>query len=198
MPLSDEHQAAPGAAPVATRDVAAPVGRARRAPCPVADGREHRLDPNSIPAGRLSGAIFGTILSLLQLVGVVIASFAGSLSLARVLLLLGGWLAVSLLIAALVLGWPVLSYRHTSYEVDGRGMRIRRGVLWRTVSSVPRTRVQHTDVSQGPIERMFELATLVIYTAGTQNASISLGGLGRDTAFAIRDHLLAGGEDDAV
>ncbi len=58
--------------------------------------------------------------------------------------------------------------------------------------------MQHTDVSQGPIERLFELSTLIIYTAGTEHASISLGGLARETAFLIRDHLIEGGVDDAV
>ena len=71
-------------------------------------------------------------------------------------------------------------------------------MLWRSVSSVPRSRVQHTDVSQGPIERLFELSTLIIYTAGTEHASISLSGLPRATALEIRDHLIEGGQDDAV
>ena len=104
----------------------------------------------------------------------------------------------SFLVTGLSLWWPALSYRYTAYRVSERGMRIRRGVVWRTVSSVPRSRVQHTDVSQGPIERMFGLATLVIYTAGTHHASVLLSGLAHDTALRIRDHLIAGGEDDAV
>ena len=198
MPLSEDHQVptgktptAPGVAPVADRTSPA-------AACAVADGRERRLDPNSIRAERLSGAIFATVVSLGTLFAVAVSAIVGSLALSGVLLLFAGWLAVSLLLAVLALGWPVLSYRYTAYEVNDQGMRIRRGVLWRTVSSVPRSRVQHTDVSQGPIERMFDLATLVIYTAGTHHASVSLGGLGRDTAFSIRDHLIAGSEDDAV
>ncbi len=76
-------------------------------------------------------------------------------------------------------------------------------VFWSCLASsvvtVPRSRVQHTDVSQGPIERTYDLATLIIYTAGTHYASISLGGLSHETALFIRDHLIAGGEkDDAV
>ena len=54
------------------------------------------------------------------------------------------------------------------------------------------------DVSEGPIERSFGLATLVIHTAGTEQAAVSLGGLARDTAFRVRDWLIGGGEDDAV
>jgi len=38
----------------------------------------------------------------------------------------------------------------------------------------------------------------VIYTAGTHNAAVSLSGLSHETALAIRDHLIVGGQDDAV
>jgi membrane protein YdbS with pleckstrin-like domain len=114
------------------------------------------------------------------------------------LLLLGGWIVVSALLTGAIVAWPPVRYRHTAYEVSAQGIRIRRGVFWRSVATVPRSRVQHTDVSQGPIERAYELATLVMYTAGTQHSSVLLPGLAHETALAIRDHLIAGGEDDAV
>jgi membrane protein YdbS with pleckstrin-like domain len=71
-------------------------------------------------------------------------------------------------------------------------------VVWRRVINVPRSRVQHTDVSQGPIERGSDLGTLVIFTAGTHYARVHLSGLTHATALRIRDHLLPGGSDDAV
>ena len=73
--------------------------------------------------------------------------------------------------------WPAIDYSHTSYRVDDEGIEIRRGVWWRTVTNVPRSRVQHTDVSQGPFERNHGLGTLVVYTAGTDHAKVELGGL---------------------
>jgi membrane protein YdbS with pleckstrin-like domain len=58
--------------------------------------------------------------------------------------------------------------------------------------------VQHTDVSQGPLERRYGLGTRVIFTAGTDHARVDLKGLDHATALAIRDHLLPRGGDDAV
>jgi hypothetical protein len=58
--------------------------------------------------------------------------------------------------------------------------------------------VQHIDVTQGPIERRFELGTLVIYTAGTDHAKVALAGLEHGRALAIREHLLPSGAGDAV
>ena len=63
---------------------------------------------------------------------------------------------------------------------------------------MPRSRVQHTDVSQGPLERGYGLGTLVIYTAGTDHAKVDLHGLDHATALAIRDHLLPREGGDAV
>jgi membrane protein YdbS with pleckstrin-like domain len=82
--------------------------------------------------------------------------------------------------------------------VDASGILIRRGVFWRRVIHVPRSRVQHTDVSQGPLERGHGLGTLVIYTAGTDHARVDLHGLDHAAALAIRDHLLPGEGEDAV
>jgi membrane protein YdbS with pleckstrin-like domain len=98
--------------------------------------------------------------------------------------------------------WAHASYRHTSYRLSAGGFEIRRGVWWRTVVNVPRSRIQHTDVTQGPLQRAFELATLVVYTAGAEHAKIDLAGLAFTTAMALRNDLLAptdaGADDDAI
>ena len=86
----------------------------------------------------------------------------------------------------------------TSRGVDDLGIEIRRGVFWRAVVNIPRSRVQHTDVSQGPLERRFGLGTLVVFTAGTDHAKVSLQGLEYDLALRIRQHLLPSGSNDAV
>ena len=65
-----------------------------------------------------------------------------------------------------------------------------RGVVWRAETSIPKARVQHIDVVQGPIHGRFGLAELVIHTAGTQDASVSLGGLPHGRALGIRDFLI--------
>jgi membrane protein YdbS with pleckstrin-like domain len=164
----------------------------------IADGRERKLDPRSIRVDQIAGAIFAACVSAASLVGVLVALLVGEFDLLGGLLLLGAWVVFCALFTGAFLAWPRLSWRHTAYEVSEQGLRIRRGVVWRTLTSVPRSRVQHTDVAQGPIERMYDLATLVLFTAGTQNSSISLRGLEHGTALLIRDHLVAGADDDAV
>ena len=94
--------------------------------------------------------------------------------------------------------WPRIDYRCRSYRLDDRRIEIAKGVLWRQVANVPHSRLQHIDVKHGPLERKFGLAHIVIHTAGTVGASVTLEGLGHDTAVRIRDHLIGLRSDDAV
>jgi membrane protein YdbS with pleckstrin-like domain len=93
--------------------------------------------------------------------------------------------------------WTAARHRHLRYRVDDKGLRIRRGVFWRKVILIPTSRVQHTDVSQGPVQRSFELAALTVHTAGTEGASISLAGLEHGIATRLCDHLQPEPEADA-
>lgn len=80
------------------------------------------------------------------------------------------------------------------------GVLLKRGVLWQTETFVPRPRIQHTDVTQGPIARHFGIATIKIFTAGSAIGQLSVEGLPYDDAVALRDRLLgrAGTGHDAV
>jgi membrane protein YdbS with pleckstrin-like domain len=165
----------------------------------IADGIERSLDPRSVTLARVGGWIVAGAISLGSLVPLVpmflLAPLPGWVKALIALL----WVAVALVLAWSAHRWPAIEHRHASYTVDGRGIEIRRGVVWRRVINVPRSRVQHTDVSQGPLERRFGLGTLVIYTAGTDHAKVDLHGLDHATALRIRDHLVHGdGEGDAV
>jgi membrane protein YdbS with pleckstrin-like domain len=124
--------------------------------------------------------------------------WAGSGVLLLGVLLLPVWFVLMAAFTWQLQRWPAISYRFSTYRIDDAGIQIRRGVYFRTVTSVPRSRVQHTDVSQGPIERRFGLGTLVIYTAGTAHSKVSLSGLDFDVARRIRTHLLPDAQSDAV
>jgi len=160
----------------------------------IADGQDRPIDPRSVAVQRLAGAITTAVLSVAALGGVVIVLIASSTTWLEGALWLAGWLGVSAAIGLFALLWPPVRYRYISYRLDANGIQTRKGVWWKSTVNVPHSRVQHTDVQQGPIERSFGLATLLIHTAGTQHAMIPLSGLSHDVALAIRDYLLQEGE----
>lgn len=109
-------------------------------------------------------------------------------------------LPVLVAIAGLTLAWvwPPVAYRYLRFGVDETGIAIESGVLWRSRVALPRVRIQHTDVSQGPLERRYDIGTLKLYTAGSRHVKIELPGLKHDEALALRDALLAEGRGSGV
>lgn len=156
----------------------------------VGDGVLHALDPASVEVDTIVGWIVAVVLSFGILVGLVVLWFTAAWPWPLKGAAAGVGLALSFGLALLAVKWPPIEYRHVRYRLDDVGLEIRKGVVWRSVITVPRSRVQHTDVNQGPIQRRFGLATLVVHTAGTESASVELGGLSRATALAIRDELI--------
>jgi membrane protein YdbS with pleckstrin-like domain len=163
----------------------------------VADGVTRSLDPRVIPLDRLAGYILTASLSAVLALATLITWIAAD----------SWWVPIALTVAWPVFtagllwlsySWPGIDYRYHTYCVDERGIEIRHGVFWRSVENVPRSRVQHIDVSQGPLERRFGLGKLSIYTAGTEYALVALRGLTHERALRIRDHLLPGESQDAV
>ena len=163
----------------------------------IADGIERQLDPRWIPLQRILAAIPTVVVAGASLV-FAMSLWAASGILLLGLLLLPVWAVVMAALAWQLQRWPAVAYRFSSYRVDQAGIEIRQGVYWRTITNVPRSRVQHTDVSQGPLERRFGLGTLVIYTAGTSHSKVNVSGLAFDVARRIRAHLLPDDQSDAV
>lgn len=164
-------------------------------PAAIADGVLRQLDPNTIQVERTAAWIFTSVVGVVLLFQLLVSLFGGPWHMAISLTLTIG---VGGALAWVSHRWPEISYRHTFYRVDPHGIEIRRGVVWRSTINVPKSRVQHTDVSQGPLQRKYALGTLVVYTAGTDHAKVELPGLSHSRAMRIRDHLLPSGGDDAV
>ena len=169
------------------------------APTVVADGVLHSLDPRSISHGRLVGGITAIVVAsgLLMALIIVLLAVNDMPRILRVAIPVVTFAAIAAL-GVFAWRWPVLVHRHAAYRLDDDGIEIRKGVLWRSVANVPRSRIQHTDVSQGPLERNFGLATLHVFTAGTEHSEVALPGLEHERALRIRNHLLTGSEDDSV
>src|SRR3546814_14275405 len=81
-------------------------------------------------------------------------------------------LPVLLLIAYPVLAAPPRRYRAWGYRIDAEELHIAHGVWTRVETVVPLARVQHIDVSPGPIEWNFGVSGLVLHTAGTMHSQL--------------------------
>ena len=111
---------------------------------------------------------------------------------------LGVVVAVGVLVVGLVAerfaGRRVRAWGYAERHED---LLVRRGVLIRRISVVPYGRMQLIDVTSGPFERLFGLATLRMHTAAAASDA-RIPGLAADTAAALRDSLAALGESRAA
>jgi len=139
------------------------------------------LHPNYVKVVRL-----GTLLAALPFVVVaLILELADKLP-------RGTFLApVLLVVLYLIIRVPLRRYQARGYQLGADRLRVVRGLLFRSDTVVPFGRVQHIDVHQGPIERAYGLATLVLHTAGSHNASVALPGLAHADAAAMREDIRA-------
>lgn len=107
-----------------------------------------------------------------------------------------------LVAAALALGaliWIVERgrYRAWGYAERADDLIVHRGLLFRRTSVVPYGRMQFIDVTAGPIDRMFGLATVQLHTAAAATDARIPGLLRRD-AEQLRDRLASVGEARAT
>ena len=86
-----------------------------------------------------------------------------------------------------------VGYNHwfyTRWRLDNDGFRLRKGHWWQKEVFIPRSRVQHLDIHNGPMERKRNLATLVIHTAGTKSHALKQGGFSLENATMLRNALI--------
>ncbi|MFC7535815.1 PH domain-containing protein [Sphingomonas sp. GCM10030256] len=95
--------------------------------------------------------------------------------------------AVPLLALAVVLVAPGRVWARLGYRLAPTLLQVVRGWLFHVDTVVPFVRVQHIDVSRGPLDKMFGTSTLVVHTAGTHNSIVTLPGLSPDRAAEIRE-----------
>lgn len=114
------------------------------------------------------------------------------------LLLPSGWLprglltvVVTVVAVAGTVVWPPVRYRRWRYRIRPHDVHLRYGVLWHVERTVPRRRIQHVDVTGGPVEQLLDLRSVRLYTAGTREADARIPGLRREVAEAMRARLLA-------
>ncbi len=127
----------------------------------------------------LAGAAFGASIGL------------PALALGSSVLEQAWWLALPVAIAGAAIGlWRgERTWRYTHWRLDDTGFTLRRGRLWRRETRVPQSRVQHLDLRRGPLQRRYELSTLVIHTAGTRHSAVVVRGLDTGDAERLRDTL---------
>ena len=145
---------------------------------------ENKLDPRVKNVWRINDGIWitlvcGFVVGMVQLLRLLSAhsDLVGALTLA------GGVAWVVLMVLWLVV-LPPIRYVRWRYQITDDYLDIARGIVWRKRFVIPFIRVQNTDTRQGPILRLFGLASVTVSTAAGRH---EIPGLDAAEADVLRD-----------
>ncbi len=129
---------------------------------------------------------------------VVVAAVAGGAAGLLISPAAGGFIVAAAAVAAGVALWftrnRVRSWTYTERDED---LLVGRGVLIRRLSVVPYGRMQFVDVTAGPVDRLFRVATVRLHTAAAASDA-RIPGLELGEAARLRDRLASLGEAKAA
>jgi len=103
----------------------------------------------------------------------------------------------SILFACMYSGFAMLlfllysiSFKKRGYAVRNHDILYKSGIIAESTTIIPLNRIQHIELNEGIVSRIFKLAALQIYTAGGQTGHLRISGIPSDQAKSIRDLLL--------
>ena len=97
------------------------------------------------------------------------------------------WLAFTLFFS---LFFAARRFQFTAWARTHEGMHLKRGALFRKIRAVPLNRIQHVEFKQSALERLFNIARLAMYTAGSGGADLTVPGLEPELAMQLKAELL--------
>ncbi len=111
--------------------------------------------------------------------------FLLKISLPKPYLFIGGYL----LFAQLLVSFYGISIKKRGYAIREKDLIYKSGIISITTSVIPFSRIQHITLNEGVFSRMFQLASLHIFTAGGISGNIVIPGLDIELARSIKEEL---------
>ena len=146
---------------------------------------DKELDPAVVTLWRIQLGVLAAAVGLIALAVVGLTAIAGG-----PVAVIG---AVATLVASpvvvLAVRLPRLRYRHWRYRLGPEALELRHGAVFRERSVVPYFRVQHADISSGPLERRLGLVRLKLRTASSGTDG-EIPGLTEAAALAAQKRIL--------
>ena len=107
----------------------------------------------------------------------------------------GSWFFLMFVAA---LWYPSLAFERWGYVLTDDELLVARGVFFKSVTAIPRCRIQHVDTHQGPLEQWLELAKVQVFTASGLGADGVIPGISLEAAETLRTALVQVDGDDGV
>ena len=141
------------------------------------------LHPNFKKAKLLSSIFWSSILLGAYIVCFIMIPWSD----VKVRNIIGIVLVVLLLVLSTI---AVYGFHYMGYMLRERDILFKKGIFFRKTTMVPFNRIQHCEVKNGPIDRMMNLTTLKIFTAGGHTSDLEIPGLLPEKAQHIKQYII--------
>ena len=74
-----------------------------------------------------------------------------------------GWMVIMIPI----IFWIPAAFRALEYYIDDEGVKMKGGVVWKKHVTVPYPKITNVDITQGPLQRYYNIGTIHVQTAGS-------------------------------
>jgi membrane protein YdbS with pleckstrin-like domain len=100
------------------------------------------------------------------------------------------WIYLSLTLSfVFTLLIKTIEFKKRRYVVREKDISYKKGVLFRSVTTVPFNRIQHVEIDEGPISRFLGLVSLSVFTAGDSSDDLKISGLLKQEAEQIKEFI---------
>ncbi|HAJ75051.1 MAG TPA: hypothetical protein DCM64_01210 [Gammaproteobacteria bacterium] len=97
---------------------------------------------------------------------------------------------IVLLLMALLAWFVFASTRAIHYALRQHDVIVKSGVFWKQEVIQPLKRVQHVEVTRGPLDKRYGLANVKLFSAGTSKSTFRIPGIEHEQAEQIRQFVL--------
>ena len=123
---------------------------------------------------------------LIVFVAVFIANYNGLFEILENL----AWLYLGiLLIFIFTLTIKIKGFKKRKYAVREKDVSYKKGLFFRSLTTVPFNRIQHVEIDEAPVSRFFNLVSLSVFTAGDSSDDLKISGLLKEEALQIKEFI---------
>ena len=95
---------------------------------------------------------------------------------------------LGLMLIMMLVQW--LGFKVKGYALREKDISYKSGLIFFHFTTIPFNRIQHCEVSQGALGKLFDLASVNVYTAGGSGSDITIKGLKKEEAHKLRDFII--------
>lgn len=83
----------------------------------------------------------------------------------------------------------IVGFSRRKYVLREKDISYKSGIFFKKMTTVPFSRIQHVEVDEGPVSRLFKLASISVFTAGDSSDDLEIKGIKKEEALQIKEFI---------